>query len=86
MDFNDYLKRGQMFFEEREYEKAIADWGAALKLDSGNVPPQIIRDLIENARLAAKDKAEAEHYTEMLNGLERKPSFEEWERMTGRGR
>jgi tetratricopeptide (TPR) repeat protein len=68
MNFQDYIDRGMMFFQDRDYDQAIENWEAALNLDPGNVQ---LREVIEETKLAARDKAIADHYTTMANNLRR---------------
>jgi cytochrome c-type biogenesis protein CcmH/NrfG len=68
MNAQEYLNHGTMFFEDRDYDLAIENWEAALNLEPWNVP---LRELIEETKLAARDKAIADHYTTLADNLRR---------------
>ena len=70
MDAQEYFNRGMAFFEDRNYGPAIENLETALRLSSGNEELcEKLRGMIEEMKLCAKDKAEAERLTALNNSL-----------------
>jgi len=68
MNFNDYFTRGVAFYKDRNYEPAIKNFEAALKLDPSNTQ---LRNMIAELKLAARDRAQANFYGAQVDKLKR---------------
>jgi tetratricopeptide (TPR) repeat protein len=68
MNAQEYFERGWAFYQERDYEPAIKNFEAALKLNPNNVQ---LRDMIEQVKLCAVEKAKGDYHRSQAEMYER---------------